>query len=140
MVLDWFARVDADPNAQGLGRVGVVGGKSPLDIGRGAHRVRHIVEGGHNAVAGVLDLAPAVRLKPAPDQRVMRPHEFERRAVTRRAVISVEPTMSVNMTARNPESTAGAAVPGAARGSLMRPRNASTVAGSTGMIALGIAP
>ena len=78
----WFARVDADPNAQGLGRVGVVGGKSPLDIGGGAHRVRHVVEGGHNAVAGMLDLAPAVRLKPAPDQRVMRPHEFERRAVT----------------------------------------------------------
>src|SRR5580698_7124105 len=55
----------------------------------------------------------------------------------RRPVISVEPTMSVNMTARNPESTAGAAVPGAARESLMRPRNASTVAGSTGMIAFG---
>jgi len=33
MVLDRFARVDADPNAQGLGRVGVVSGKSPLDIG-----------------------------------------------------------------------------------------------------------
>src|SRR5580658_5254841 len=30
----------------------------------------------------MLDLAPTVRLKPAPDQRVMRPHEFERRAVT----------------------------------------------------------
>ena len=81
MVLDRLARVDADPNAQGLGRVGVVGGKSPLDIGGGAHRVRHIVEGGHDAVAGVLDLAPAESLEPAPDQRVMRPHEFERRAV-----------------------------------------------------------
>ena len=82
MVLDRFARVDADPNAQGLGRVSVVSGKSPLDIGGGAHRVRNIVEGGHNAVAGMLDLAPTVRLKPAPDQCVMRPHEFERRAVT----------------------------------------------------------
>ena len=81
MVLDRFARVDADPNAQGLGRVGVVSGKSPLDIGGGAHRVRHVVERGHDAVAGMLDLAPAVRLKSAPDQRVMRPHEFERRAV-----------------------------------------------------------
>jgi hypothetical protein len=30
----------------------------------------------------------------------------------RRAVISVEPTMSVNMTARNPESTAGTTAPG----------------------------
>ena len=64
-----------------LGRVGVVGGKSPLDIGGGAHRVRDIVERGHDAVAGVLDLAPAIGLKPAPDQRVVRPHEFERRAV-----------------------------------------------------------
>ena len=52
----------------------------------------------------------------------------------RRAVISVEPTMSGNMTARNPESTAGATAPGAARGSPMRPRNASTVARSTGMM------
>ena len=58
----------------------------------------------------------------------------------RRAVISVEPTMSVNMTARNPESTAGTAAPGAACGSLMRPRNASTAARSTGMMALGISP
>ena len=30
----------------------------------------------------MLDLAPTVRLNPAPDQCVMRPHEFERRAVT----------------------------------------------------------
>ena len=57
-----------------------------------------------------------------------------------RAVNSVEPTMSVNMTARSPESTAGAVVPRVARGSLIRPRNASTAARSTGMMALGIAP
>ena len=41
-----------------------------------------LVERGHNAVAGMLDLAPAARLKPAPDQRIMHPDEFERRAVT----------------------------------------------------------
>jgi hypothetical protein len=82
MVLDRFARVDADPNAQGLGRVSVVSGKAPLDIGGGAHGVLYPVERGHDAVAGMLDLAPAVRLKPAPDQRIMRPHEFERRGVT----------------------------------------------------------
>src|ERR1700733_1480376 len=78
MVLDRFARVDADPNAQGLGSVGVVRGKSPLDIGGGAHRVLYLVEGGHNAVAGMLDLAPAAGIKPAPDQRIMHPDEFER--------------------------------------------------------------
>jgi hypothetical protein len=81
MVLDRFARVDTDPNAQGLGRVGVVSGKSPLDVGGGAHRVLYLVKGGHDAVAGMLDLAPAVRLKPASDQCVMRPHEFKRCAV-----------------------------------------------------------
>ena len=36
---------------------------------------------------------------------------------------------SPNITARNPASIAGAAPPGAALGSLMRPRNASTVTG-----------
>jgi class 3 adenylate cyclase len=30
-----------------------------LEAYGGAHRVRHVVEGGHNAVAGMLDLAPA---------------------------------------------------------------------------------
>src|ERR1700730_6054683 len=39
------------------------------------------MEGGHNAVASTLDLAPAVGLKSASDQRVVRPHEFESRAV-----------------------------------------------------------
>ena len=81
MVLDRFARVDADPNAQGLGSVGVISGKSPLDIGGGADGVLYPVEGGPDAVAGMLDLAPAVRLEPAPDQRIMHPHELERRAV-----------------------------------------------------------
>src|SRR5208282_6754920 len=73
--------VYADPNANALGRVGVVGGKAPLDVGCAAHRVRHLVEGGHDAVAGMLDLSPAVRVEPAPDQRVVGPHQFERRAV-----------------------------------------------------------
>jgi hypothetical protein len=67
MVLDWFASVDSDPNTQGLGSVGVISGKSPLDIGGGADGVLYPVEGGHDAVAGMLDLAPSVRLKPAPD-------------------------------------------------------------------------
>src|ERR1700722_20869089 len=83
MVLDRLARIDADPNAERLGRVGIVSGKSALDIGRGAHRVRDVVERGHDTVAGVLDLAPAERLKPAPDERVMRPHQFKRRAVAK---------------------------------------------------------
>jgi hypothetical protein len=83
MVLDRFARVYADPNAERLGHVGVVGSKSPLDIGRGAHRVRHIVERGHYAIAGMLDLASTVSLKSAPDKGVVRPHEFERRAVAK---------------------------------------------------------
>ena len=67
MVLDRFASVDANPNAQGLRRVAVVSGKSPLDIGGGAHGVLQPVEGSHNAVARMLDLAPAVSLKPTPD-------------------------------------------------------------------------
>jgi hypothetical protein len=32
---------------------------------------------------GMLDLAPTVSLKSAPDKRVVRPHEFERRAVAK---------------------------------------------------------
>jgi hypothetical protein len=140
MVLDRFARVDADPNAQGLGRVGVVSGKSPLDIGGGSHRVLYLVEGGHNAVAGMLDLAPAVRLSPRRTSASCTRTGSSAALSPRRAVISVEPTMSVNMTARSPASTAGAAAPGVAHGSPMRPRKASTAARSTGMMALGISP
>ena len=33
------------------------------------------------AVAGMLDLAPAVRVEPPTDQRVVRPNQFERCAV-----------------------------------------------------------
>src|ERR1700722_3036241 len=104
MVLDRFARVDADPNAQGLGRVGIIGGKSPLDIGSGAHRVLYLVEGGHNAVAGMLDLAPAAGIKPAPTSASCTRTSSSAALSPRRAVISVEPTMSVNMTARSPAS------------------------------------
>ena len=77
VVLDRFAGMDADPDAQALGRLRIVGGKAPLDVGCGAHRVRHFVERGHDAVAGMLDLAPAMSLEPTPDEGVVRPHQFE---------------------------------------------------------------
>ena len=86
----------------------------------------------------LFDLAPAVRLKPRRTSASCARTSSSAPLSPSRAVISVEPTMSVNMTARNPESTAGAAAPGATRGSLMRPRNASTAARSTGMMALGM--
>src|SRR5262249_19764856 len=61
-------------------------------------------------------------------------------ASPRRVVISVDPTMSVNMTARGPAPISGAVASGACRGSLMRPRNASTAARSTAMISDAICP
>jgi hypothetical protein len=55
----------------------------------------------------MLDLTPSVRLEPAPHDRVMRPHQFERRAVAKPSRhLGRTATMSVNMTARNPGSTA----------------------------------
>ena len=37
----------------------------------------------HDAVAGMLDLASAMCVEPAPDQSVVRPHQFERRGVAK---------------------------------------------------------
>ena len=47
-----------------------------VPVGGGAHRVRNVVERGHDAVAGVLDLAPAVGGAAAPEERVVRPHKL----------------------------------------------------------------
>jgi hypothetical protein len=57
-----------------------------------------------------------------------------------RVIISVEPTMSVNITARKPASTSGAGALELEWGWLMRPRKASTAARSTAMISDGISP
>ena len=91
----------------------------------------------------VVDLAPTVRLEPAPDQRVMRPHEFKRRAVTEtRRHLRSNSTMPVNMTARNlsvpRREPLRQGLPADRR--CGRSRNASTAARSTWMMALGISP
>ena len=70
----------------------------------------------------------------------MRPHEFERRAVTetRRHLGRTDDVGEHD--GPQPGIHRGRDRAGAARGSPMRPRNASTVARSTGMMALGISP
>ena len=135
MILDRFPGVDPDPNAQALRRLGVVSGKAPLDIGRAAYGVRHILERGHDAVAGVLDLAPAMRLEPAPNNCVVRPNQFERRAVAepRRHLGRTDDVGEHDRAQRGVDGRRGGPRP--PRGSPILPRNASTVATSTGMIA-----
>ena len=76
MIQHRLTGVDADPHAEAFSRAAVVREKVPLDVGGGAHRVRNVVERGHDAVAGVLDLAPAVGGEAAPDERVVRPHKL----------------------------------------------------------------
>jgi len=63
--------VDADTHSQLLSRAVAVSKNVPLDVGRGLHRVSHLVEGSRYSVAGVLDLSPAVRGEPAPDEAVV---------------------------------------------------------------------
>jgi len=76
-----LAGVDADPHPQTLGCFGVVRGKMPLNIRSGADRIRNFIERGHDPVAGVLHLAPAVGGEPASDQRIVHSHQLERRGV-----------------------------------------------------------
>ena len=67
MVFDRFAGVDADPNAQALGSIGVESGKASLNVGGAAHGIRNVGKGGHDAIASMLDFASAIPGEPAPD-------------------------------------------------------------------------
>jgi hypothetical protein len=60
MVRRRLAGMDSNPHPQALGRLGIVCAKALLDVGAGANRIWYPVECGHDAVAGVFHLAPAM--------------------------------------------------------------------------------
>ena len=71
-----FAGVDANPNAQAFGTFSVEGCETTLNVGTSTGGVGNVIEGRHNPITGMLDLASVVRLKAAPNQGVVDSNQF----------------------------------------------------------------
>jgi hypothetical protein len=117
-----FAGVNADSHLQAFGRFGVVTVEALLNVGGGADRVRHLIERRHNAVVGMFHFTTGVQASPRLTSASCTRTISNAAVSPSHAVISVEPTMSVTSTARNPGAMSGLLSPAARRGSPMRPR------------------